>query len=174
MTSDRPSIVERLEQLGIELPTAPPALGAYVPAKRIGDLVFTSGQLPMRSGELLATGLVFDLDERRVAHNWTVSYGAVDLETARECARQCAVNALAAISTVAELDAVSQVVKVNGFVAGVDGFESHPKVIDAASELLAEVFGEAGRHTRAAVGVSHLPLGAPVELELVVEVKNAD
>lgn len=174
MAASSNDIAARLEQLGIELPPAPQALGAYVLATRAGDLVFTAGQLPMRAGELLATGLVFDAAEQQVTDGWIIDDGAVDLELARDCARQCVVNALAAVATVADLASVKQVVKVTGFVAGAPGFGSHPQVIDAASELLVEVFGAAGRHARAAVGVPHLPLGAPVELELVVQVADSD
>jgi enamine deaminase RidA (YjgF/YER057c/UK114 family) len=117
--------------------------------------VFTSGQLPMRDGALLATGLV----------------GAdVDTDTAHECAARCALNALAALSGVCDLDDVVRVVKVTGFVASAPGFTAQPAVVDGASAVMLAAFGDAGRHARAAVGVASLPLGAPVEVEIVVEI----
>jgi enamine deaminase RidA (YjgF/YER057c/UK114 family) len=147
---------ERLEQLGLSVPEVAAPVAAYLPAVRSGAYVFTSGQLPMRDGELIRTGKV----------------GAeVGLEEAVECARQCALNALAAVrSEVGELAAVKRVVKVVAFVASTPDFTGQPKVANGVSELLGEVFGEAGRHARSAVGVPVLPLDAPVEVELVVEV----
>jgi enamine deaminase RidA (YjgF/YER057c/UK114 family) len=145
----------RLAELGIELPAVVAPLAAYVPAVRTGDLVYTSGQLPMKSGELLATGKV----------------GAdVSPEDAKELARVCALNALAAVHSLVGIDAVTRVVKVVGFVASAPGFGGQPGVINGASQLLGDVFGEAGAHARSAVGVSELPLGSPVEVELIVEV----
>ncbi len=147
-------VIERLAAAGLEFPVGPVALGDYVPAVRAGDLVFTSGQLPMRAGALLATGTV----------------GAeVDIESARACAAQCALNALAAASTVCDLDEVRRVVKVTGYVASASGFTSQPAVVDGASAVMGVAFGEAGHHARAAVGVASLPLGAPVEVEIVLE-----
>lgn len=147
-------VAARLAAAGFELPTGPPALGDYVPAVRTGSLVFTSGQLPMVSGSLLANG----------------SVGAeVDAETAHGCAARCALNALAAASTVCDLDDVRRVVKVTGYVASASGFASQPAVVDGASAVMGAAFGEAGRHARAAVGVTSLPLGAPVEVEIVLE-----
>ena len=140
---------------GFELPDRPQALGSYVPAVRSGSLVFTSGQLPMRDGALIASGTL----------------GAdVDVETARSCAARCALNALAAASSVCDLDSVTAVVKMTGFVASASGFTSQPAVVDGASEVLLAAFGESGAHARAAVGVAALPLGAPVEIEVVLEV----
>ena len=145
----------RLAELGIELPKVAAPVAAYVPAVRSGDLVFTSGQLPTVAGELLARGLVGT---------------AVEPELAKELARTCALNALAAVDALVGLDAVVRVVKVVGFVASAPGFTGQPAVINGASELLGEVFGDAGVHARSAVGVAVLPLDAPVEVELVVEV----
>jgi enamine deaminase RidA (YjgF/YER057c/UK114 family) len=146
---------DRLRELGITLPAVAAPAGAYLPARRTGSLVFTAGQLPIADGRLLATGKV----------------GAeVDVEQARGLARVCVLNALAAVDALVGLDAVVGVVRVVGFVASAPGFTDQPAVLDGASELLAEVFGEAGRHARAAVGVAELPKGAPVEVEFVVEV----
>ncbi len=130
-------------------------LAAYVPAVRSGNLVFTAGQLPMVDGKLGRAGKV----------------GAeVTPEDAKELARTCALNALAAVHGLVGVDSVKRVVKVVGFVASAPGFSGQPGVVDGASELLGELFGEAGAHARSAVGVSELPLNAPVEVELVVEV----
>ncbi|HWE88387.1 MAG TPA: RidA family protein [Pseudonocardiaceae bacterium] len=149
------SAQDRLAELGIELPPVAAPAGAYVPAVRSGNLVFTSGQLPFVAGELAAVGKV----------------GAeVTPEDARGHARACALNALAAVHGLVGVDSVVRVVKVVGFVASADGFTGQPGVINGASELLGEVFGAAGGHARSAVGVAELPLGAPVEVELVVEI----
>lgn len=153
MTASRDT-TRRLAKAGLDLPAGPAALGDYVPAVRSGSLVFTSGQLPMLAGALLASGIV----------------GAeVDGATARACAERCALNALAAASTVCDLDDVTRVVKVTGFVASAPGFTGQPGVVDGASAVMGVAFGESGRHARAAVGVASLPLGAPVELEVVLE-----
>ena len=146
---------ERLAELGLELPAVVPPLASYVPAVRTGDLVFTSGQLPMAGGTMAQTGLVG---------------GPVTAEQAHDLARTCALNALAAIDALVGLEAVVRVVKVVGFVASAPGFTGQPGVVNGASELLGEVFGDAGVHARSAVGVAALPLDAPVEVELVVEV----
>lgn len=148
----------RLAELGITIPEVVPPVAAYVPAVVTGRYVYTSGQLPMRDGAMIAEGLV----------------GAdVDPETAKDCARQCAINALAAArSVVGSLDRVTQVVKVVGFVASAPGFTGQPAVVNGASELLLEIFGDAGRHSRSAVGVSALPVNAPVEVEMVLEVAD--
>jgi enamine deaminase RidA (YjgF/YER057c/UK114 family) len=131
-------------------------VAAYIPAVRSGDHVFTSGQLPMRGGQLMLTGKVG---------------GEVSQDEAVECARQCALNALAAIrAEVGELSAIVRIVKVVVFVASTPDFTAQPQVANGVSELLGEVFGDAGRHARSAVGVGVLPLDAPVEVELVVEV----
>lgn len=145
----------RLDQLGITLPEAVAPLAAYVPAVRTGNLVYTSGQLPVQAGELAGTGKV----------------GAeVTPEEAKAMARVCALNALAAVNALVGIDAVTRVVKVVGFVASAGGFNGQPGVVNGASELLAEVFGDSGAHARSAVGVAELPLDAPVEVELIVEV----
>ena len=148
----------RLAQLGLELPAVPAPVAAYVPAVRTGSLVFSSGQLPFVRGELLRTGAVGDQP---------VDVSPAD---ATSLARTCALNALAALATVVELDSIERVVKVTGFVASAPGFGGQPAVVDGASGLLGEVFGDAGRHARSAVGVAQLPLNAPVEIEVVVEV----
>ena len=145
----------RLAELGIELPQVVAPLAAYVPAVRTGNLVYTAGQLPMMAGKLPATGKV-GLD--------------VTPEQAKALARTCALNALAAVDALVGLDSVTQVVKVVGFVASAPGFHGQPGVINGASELLGEVFGDRGKHARSAVGVGELPLDAPVEVELIVEV----
>ncbi|QQQ76710.1 RidA family protein [Saccharothrix sp. 6-C] len=145
----------RLAELGVELPEVAAPVAAYVPAARTGQLVFTSGQLPFVKGSLAATGKVG---------------GDVSPEEAKAHARTCALNALAAIDALVGLDKVVRVVKLVGFVASAEGFTGQPAVINGASDLLGEVFGEAGRHARAAVGVAELPLGAPVEVELIVEI----
>jgi enamine deaminase RidA (YjgF/YER057c/UK114 family) len=145
----------KLTAMGLRLPAAPKPVGAYVPAVRSGNLVFVSGQLPIRDGELLVKGRVG---------------GEVPIEEARQCARQAALNALAAVAAeLGSLDKVRRVVRLTGYVASAPGFTDQAKVLNAASELLVEVFGEAGRHSRIAVGAAELPLGAPVELELIVE-----
>lgn len=146
---------ERLTELGITLPEVAKPVAAYVPAVRTGALVYTSGQLPFVAGKLAATGKV----------------GAeLGPEEAKRHARTCALNALAAVHALVGVDSVVRVVKVVGFVASADGFTGQPAVVNGASELLGEVFGDAGAHARSAVGVAELPLGAPVEVELVVEV----
>ncbi len=145
-----------LARLGVELPEVARPVADYVPAVRTGDLVFTAGQLPMRGGELITTGKVG---------------GKVSPEQAADCARQCALNALAAVNSVVSLDGVRRVVKAVVFVASEPDFTGQPTVANATSELLGEVFGEEGRHARSAVGVSVLPLDAPVEVELVVEIE---
>ena len=146
----------RLSELGLELPAVAAPLAAYVPAVRTGNLVFTSGQLPTVGGKLAESGKV----------------GAdVRPERAEELARICALNGLAAVDALVGLDSVVRVVKVVGYVASSPGFNGQPAVVNGASELLGEVFGEAGAHARSAVGVSELPLDAPVEVELVVEVE---
>jgi enamine deaminase RidA (YjgF/YER057c/UK114 family) len=147
---------ERLAALGLALPAVPPPVAAYVPTVRTGNLVFTSGQLPFVDGVLPLTGKVGE---------------SVSADDAHALARIAALNALAAVSTeVGGLVAVTRVVKVVGFVACASSFSAHPAVVNGASELLAEVFGSAGAHARSAVGVASLPLDAPVEVELVVEV----
>lgn len=147
---------ENLAELGLSVPAVAKPVAAYIPAVRSGHHVFTSGQLPMREGQLMLTGKVG---------------GEVSEEEAVECARQCALNALAAVrAEVGELSAVKRVVKVVVFVASTPDFTAQPLVANGVSELLGQVFGEAGRHARSAVGVAVLPLDAPVEVELIVEV----
>lgn len=150
---------DRLTALGLRLPTPPSPVAAYIPAVRSGRYVYSSGQLPFVEGALSATGKV----------------GAdVDTDTAYALARQCALNALAAIAAViGDLDRVQRVVKVVGYVAAAPGFVQHPQVVNGASELLGDVFGDAGRHARSAVGVASLPMDAPVEVELIVEVNDS-
>jgi enamine deaminase RidA (YjgF/YER057c/UK114 family) len=152
------AVSDRLASAGFVLPSAPKALGSYVPAVRSGSLVFTSGQLPMRDGALLTSGHVGS---------------EVSVETARACASQCALNALAAASTVCDLESVVAVVKVTGYVASASGFSAQPSVVDGASEVVLAAFGDAGRHARAAVGVAELPLRAPVEVEVVLALEQA-
>lgn len=149
------SIKARLGELGVILPKVAAPLASYVPAVRTGNLVYTSGQLPMVSGELARSGKVG---------------AAVNPEDGKALARICALNALAAVDALVGIDAVTRVVKVVGFVASAPGFNGQPGVVNGASELLGEVFGDKGAHARSAVGVSDLPLDAPVEVELIVEV----
>ncbi len=144
----------RLRELGLEIPAVPSPAGAYVPATRAGNLVFTAGQLPFRDGELHAEGKVGE---------------EVSAEQAYDAARLCALNALAAAAAeTGGLGGIERIVKVTGFVASAPGFNGQPGVLNGASELLGEIFGEAGLHARSAVGVAELPLNAPVEVELVV------
>lgn len=149
------SATQRLADLGITLPVVPAPLAAYVPAVRSGSYIYTSGQLPFASGELLHTGLV----------------GAeVGVSEAVACARQCALNALAAVAGLAGgLDNV-RIIKVVGFVASADGFTAQPQVLNGASELIGDVLGDNGVHARSAVGVAQLPMNAPVEVEVIAEV----
>jgi enamine deaminase RidA (YjgF/YER057c/UK114 family) len=146
---------ERLAELGLSVPEVAKPVAAYIPAVRSGNLVFTSGQLPMREGQLMATGKVG---------------GEVTTEEAVACAQQCGLNALAAVrAELGDLSAVKRVVKVVCFVASTPDFTGQPGVANGVSELLGQVFGDAGRHARSAVGVPVLPLDAPVEVELIVE-----
>ncbi|MEV8639225.1 RidA family protein [Streptosporangium sp. NPDC051023] len=146
----------RLEELGLRLPEVVPPVATYVPAVRSGDHVHVSGQVPLREGRLIAAGRLGD---------------TVSVELAYECARQCALNALAALKAeIGDLAAVARVVKALVFVASTADFTRLPQVGDGASDLLCELFGDAGRHARSAVGVSALPLSSPVELELLVEI----
>jgi enamine deaminase RidA (YjgF/YER057c/UK114 family) len=145
----------RLGQLGVTLPQVVAPLASYVPAVRTGNLVYTAGQLPMEAGKLAHTGKV----------------GAeITPEEGKTMARICALNALAAVDSLVGIDAVTRVVKVVGFVASAPGFHGQPSVVNGASDPLAEVFGEKGAHARSAIGVAALPLDAPVEVELIVEV----
>lgn len=155
MTSPWPKPLQKLAELGLVLPTVVPPLAAYVPAVQTGSLVYTAGQLPMADGRMAVTGKVG---------------ASVSPEQAADLARTCALNALAAVHALVGLDAVRRVVKVVGYVACTPDFTGQPAVINAASELLGQVFGPAGAHARSAVGVAALPLDAAVELELIVEV----
>ena len=153
----RDSLEDHLKDLGYELPAVPRPAGSYVPAARAGALLFTAGQLPLREGRLTYTGKVG---------------GDVSTEEAKEAARLCAINALAAVKAEAGLENVRRIIKVTGYVASAAGFNDQPGVMNGASELLGEIFGERGLHARSAVGVAELPLDAPVEVELVVELAD--
>ena len=147
---------DKLKELDITIPEAPRPLGSYVPCVRTGNLLFLSGMLPLREGKLSRTGRVGE---------------SVTLEQAQEDARQCVINALSVLKAHAgSLDKVGRCVKLNGYVASSSEFFDQPKVLNAASDLIFEVFGEAGRHARAAVGVYTLPLNAPVEIDFVFEI----
>ncbi|WP_109507912.1 RidA family protein [Nocardioides speluncae] len=147
---------ERLTELGLTVPEVAKPVASYLPAVRSGNYIYTSGQLPMKSGELMFTGKVG---------------GEVSEEEAIACAQQCALNAIAAVkSEIGDLSKVKRIVKVVAFVASTPDFTGQPRVANGASELFGEVFGEAGRHARSAVGAPVLPLDTPVEVELIVEV----
>ena len=150
-------IEERLNELGIVIPAAPKPVAAYVPAKRAGSLIFTAGQLPMVKGELISKGLLGQ---------------DVEIDEANKAARISTINALAAIKgLIGDLDQILQIVRVVGYVASVPTFIQQPAVVNGASELLLEIFGDNGKHARSAVGMAVLPLNASVEIELIVEVK---
>lgn len=152
------SATSRLTELGITLPTPAAPAGSYVAATRTGNLVFTAGQLPFVDGALPAVGKV----------------GAeVSVEQATDLARLSAINALAAVASIVSLDDVVRVVKVVGFVASAPGFTGQSAVVNGASDVFVEVFGEDGKHARSAVGMAELPMGSPVEVEIVVEVRSA-
>jgi enamine deaminase RidA (YjgF/YER057c/UK114 family) len=146
-----------MEGLNISIPDTPKPVAAYVPAKQSGNLVFTSGQLPMVNGELITKGLLGQ---------------DVEIEDAKNAARICTLNALAAIKgVIGDLDRIKQVVRVVGYVASIPTFTQQPAIVNGASELLLEIFGEKGKHARSAVGMAVLPLNASVEIELTVEVE---
>ena len=152
------SLKEKLASFGLTLPTAAAPVAAYVPAVKTGNLVFTAGQLPVVDGKLVLTGKVGS---------------DVTPEDAKKMAEICALNALAAISLVADIDQIEKIVRVGGFVNGIPGFVAIPAVINGASELLIKLFGDVnGKHARTAVGVAELPLNAPVEIEMVVQLKG--
>jgi len=152
------SIKAKLAELGLTLPEAALPVAAYVPAVRTGNLVFTAGQLPLVDGKIPFVGKVGS---------------DVTPEQAKDMAQVCALNALAAISLVADIDQIEKIVRVGGFVNGIPGFVAIPAVINGASELLIKLFGEVnGKHARTAIGVAELPLNAPVEVEMVVQLKN--
>lgn len=149
------SPTSKLQSLGYDLPEVPAPAGSYVPAVSAGSLVFTAGQLPLQNGSLLCTGKVGD---------------EVGVEEAQKAARVCALNALAAAASVSGgLDGILRIVKVTGYVASTANFTRQPEVLNGASDFIGEVFGEAGRHARSAIGVAELPMDAPVEVEIVVE-----
>jgi enamine deaminase RidA (YjgF/YER057c/UK114 family) len=150
-------VEDRLKSLGMVLPEVPAPLAAYIPAKKTGQVIFTAGQLPLLKGELICKGLLGQ---------------DVDVEQAYQAARICTLNALAAIKgVVKDLDQIVQVVRVVGYIASTSTFTQQPAIVNGASELLLEIFGEVGKHARSAVGVASLPLNASVEIELTVEVK---
>jgi len=152
------SVKEKLASLGLTLPTAAAPVAAYVPAVKTGNLVFTAGQLPVVDGKLVLTGKVGS---------------DVTLEDAKKMAEICALNGLAAISLVADIDQIEKIIRVGGFVNGAPGFIAIPEVINGASELLIKIFGDVnGKHARTAVGVAELPLNSPVEVEMVVQIKS--
>ena len=152
------SIKDKLAELGLTLPEAALPVAAYVPAVRTGNLVFTAGQLPLVDGQIPFVGKVGS---------------DVTPEQAKDMAQVCALNALAAISLVADIDQIEKIVRVGGFVNGIPGFVAIPAVINGASELLIKLFGEVnGKHARTAIGVAELPLNAPVEVEMVVQLKS--
>ena len=156
MTQPAQTWTARLAELGVRLPPVAAPVAAYVPAVRTGNLVFTSGQLPFVDGGLRRTGKVG---------------GTVDIEDAAADAKVCALNALAAIDDLVGLDSIARVVRVVGYVASAEGFSAQPRVVNGASEFLGRVFGEAGTHARSAIGVAELPMNAPVEVELTVELR---
>jgi enamine deaminase RidA (YjgF/YER057c/UK114 family) len=150
-------IEDRIKSLGLELPQVPKPVANYVSAVRTGNYVFTSGQVPLVKGELKAKGKVG---------------GDLTLEQGYECARIAALNCLAAVkSVIDDLDRVKQIVRLTGFVNSAVGFNEQPKVLNGASDLLVEIFGERGKHARLAIGTNELPLGAPVEVEMIVELR---
>lgn len=151
------SIADRLAELAIELPVLPPPVANYVPAVRTGNLVYASGQTPTIDGKLTITGKLGD---------------GVSLEQGMAAARLAIVNCLAEVATVADIDDVVRIVKLTGYVASATGFTDQPKVINGASVVLEEIFGDAGRHARAALGLAELPGGAPVEVDLIVELRG--
>ena len=151
------NIENRLGQIGLKLPDVPKPVAAYIPAKQSGNLVFTAGQLPMVNGELISKGLLGQ---------------DVEIDEANKAARICTLNALAAIKgVIGDLDRIKQIVRVVGYVASVPTFTQQPAVVNGASELLLEIFGENGKHARSAVGMAVLPLNASVEIELTVEIE---
>ena len=148
----------KLAELGLELPEAALPVAAYIPAVRTGNLVFTAGQLPLVQGAIPYVGKVD---------------GGVTPEQAKEMAQVCILNAIAAVGLVADINKIERIVQVRGFVNGVSGFVGHPGVVNGASELLIHIWGDAnGKHARSAIGVAELPLNAPVEIELTVELED--
>ena len=152
------SLKEKIESLGLTLPVAALPIAAYVPAVKTGNLVFVAGQLPLVDGKIVKEGKVGK---------------EVTLEEAKEMAQVCALNALAAIALVADIDQIERIIRVGGFVNGIPGFFAIPPIINGASELFIKLFGEVnGKHARTAIGVAELPLNAPVEVEILVQIKS--
>jgi enamine deaminase RidA (YjgF/YER057c/UK114 family) len=150
-------IEQKIESLGIKLPTPPTPAGSYVPVVRTGNLLYISGQIPMEDGKVVFSGKVSD----------------ENLETAQKSARMCAINILAQLKReIGDLEKVSKIVRLSGFVNSVPGFSQHPKVINSASDLFFEIFGEKGKHSRIAVGVASLPLDSMTEIDAIVEVSE--
>ena len=149
------SIRDNLRDLGLEVPVAAKPVAAYVPAIRTGNLIFTAGQLPLVNGQMVATGKVGQ---------------EVDVERAKKLAEVCALNCLAAVETIVPIERILRIVRVVGYVNGAAGFTNQPAVINGASELFLNLWGDSGKHARSAVGVAELPLNAPVEVELTVEI----
>ena len=147
----------KLAELGLTLPVAALPIAAYVPAVRTGNIVFTAGQLPLVEGAMAQTGK---------------TGGDVSVERAKELAQICALNALAAVELVADINKIVKVVRVVGYVNGAAGFVNHPAVVNGASELFVHIWGDAGKHARSAIGVAELPLNSPVEIELTVEISD--
>ena len=147
---------QRLRELGFTVPTAPKPLAAYIPAVKTGNLIFTAGQLPLVDGQMAGVGKVG---------------GEISVERGRELAEIAALNALAAVETITSIDNILRIVRVVGYVNGVPGFTNQPAVINGASEFFVKIWEDAGRHARSAIGVAELPLNAPVEIELTVEVR---
>lgn len=147
----------KLAELGLTLPVAALPIAAYVPAVRTGNIVFTAGQLPLVDGAMAETGK---------------TGGDVSVERAKELAQICALNALAAVELVADINKIVNVVRVVGYVNGIAGFVNHPAVVNGASELFVHIWGDAGKHARSAIGVAELPLNSPVEIELTVEISD--
>jgi len=151
-------IEQKLKELGLILPEAPKPVAEYIPAKKIGNLVFTSGQGPIKDGQFVYVGKVG---------------GEVSIEEGYECAKMCALNCLAAIKSVIEsLDKIDEVIKIKGYVNSTPDFYRQPEVVNGASELIVKIFGEKGKHTRSALGTSVLPGNIPVELEMTVSIKS--
>jgi enamine deaminase RidA (YjgF/YER057c/UK114 family) len=151
------SVREKLSQLGLQVPVAAKPVAAYVPAARTGSLIFTAGQLPLIDGQLVAVGKVG---------------GEVDVEQAKKLAEVCALNCLAAVETIVPIEKITRIVRVVGYVNGVSGFTNQPAVINGASKLFLNIWGDIGKHARSAIGVAELPLNAPVEIELTVEIAD--
>ncbi len=149
------SVRDNLRDLGLEVPVAAKPVAAYVPAIRTGNLIFTAGQLPLVNGQMVATGKVGQ---------------EVDVEQAKKLAEVCALNCLAAVETIVPIERIFRIVRVVGYVNGIAGFTNQPAVINGASELFLNLWGDSGKHARSAVGVAELPLNAPVEIELTVEI----